>query len=354
MFMEKVQEVIPEDADNSGPIFDTKPLEKVHTADDNYNVFANERQHPEQPESINDIYVMEQDDRNISPDSSNICSDEGEADQDDDLEKECALLASVIKKLKCEIDENKKQNKSLETSNKTFQKENKELGAVNMALSKDIDKVQLEIVRYKDMKCVKEAENDCAKAYGLLEQQKASSEKSFIDYTQKIIQLNNKISDMEKELSTHQKSISTISYEKEEQKSFAKPRYVKKAQSVIPRLYDIGCYNDNLALMLAPESDEMIRLAQESRSKLNFLKEEMVEDLKYFNSLEKEIESLKSQLELQRTQFSNEIDRLSREYYYVDHMNAILGVYTKLDEVTNLQCNYLEALKKCQNLENEL
>ncbi|GJS04762.1 integrase, catalytic region, zinc finger, CCHC-type containing protein [Tanacetum coccineum] len=57
-----------------------------------------------------------------------------------------------------------------------------------------------------------------------------------------------------------------------------------------------------------------------------FLKEEMVEYLKYFNSLEKEIESLKSQLELQRTQFSNEIDRLSKEYYYADHMNAILGV----------------------------
>ncbi|GJY81382.1 retrovirus-related pol polyprotein from transposon TNT 1-94 [Tanacetum coccineum] len=42
------------------------------------------------------------------------------------------------------------------------------------------------------------------------------------------------------------------------------------------------------------------------------------------------------------------------EYYYVDHMNAILGVYTKLDEVTNLQCDYLEALEKCQSLENEL
>nr|GFC46258.1 hypothetical protein [Tanacetum cinerariifolium] len=34
----------------------------------------------------------------------------------------------------------------------------------------------------------------------------------------------------------------------------------KKAKRSNPRLYDIGCYNDNLALMLAPESDEMIRL----------------------------------------------------------------------------------------------
>nr|GEV71129.1 integrase, catalytic region, zinc finger, CCHC-type, peptidase aspartic, catalytic [Tanacetum cinerariifolium] len=62
------------------------------------------------------------------------------------------------------------------------------------------------------------------------------------------------------------------------------------------------------------------------------LKEEMVADLRYFNSLELEVDSLKSQLKTQKTQFSNEIDRLSREYYYVDHMNAILGVYTELDE----------------------
>nr|GFB82815.1 hypothetical protein [Tanacetum cinerariifolium] len=61
-------------------------------------------------------------------------------------------------------------------------------------------------------------------------------------------------------------------------------------------------------------------------------KEEMVADLRYFNSLEFEVDSLRSQLETQKTQFSNEIDRLSREYYYADHMNAILGVYTELDE----------------------
>ncbi|GKB03525.1 retrovirus-related pol polyprotein from transposon TNT 1-94 [Tanacetum coccineum] len=63
----------------------------------------------------------------------------------------------------------------------------------------------------------------------------------------------------------------------------------------------------------------------------------MVADLRYFNSLEHEVDTLKSQLETQKTQFLNEIDQLSREYYYDDHMNAILGVYTDLDEVTNLQ-----------------
>ncbi|GJX26166.1 integrase, catalytic region, zinc finger, CCHC-type containing protein [Tanacetum coccineum] len=53
--------------------------------------------------------------------------------------------------------------------------------------------------------------------------------------------------------------------------SFVKREFLKKAQRANPRLYDIGCYNDNLALMLAPESDETIRLDKESRSKLSDL-----------------------------------------------------------------------------------
>nr|GEY52493.1 copia protein [Tanacetum cinerariifolium] len=84
------------------------------------------------------------------------------------------------------------------------------------------------------------------------------------------------------------------------------------------------------------------------------LNEEMIADLRYFNSLKLDVDSLRSQLETQKTQFLNEIDRLSREYYYADHMNAILGVYTELDEVTNLQCDYLELLEKCEGLETEL
>nr|GEV93172.1 hypothetical protein [Tanacetum cinerariifolium] len=75
------------------------------------------------------------------------------------------------------------------------------------------------------------------------------------------------------------------------------------------------------------------------------LNDEMVADLRYFNSLEPEVDSLRSQLETQKTQFLNEIDRLSKEYYYANHMNAILGVYTELDKVTNLQCDYLELEK---------
>ncbi|GJW30200.1 hypothetical protein Tco_0047075, partial [Tanacetum coccineum] len=52
--------------------------------------------------------------------------------------------------------------------------------------------------------------------------------------------------------------------------------------------------------------------------------------------------------------FLNEIDRLSKEYYYADHINAILGVYTTLDEFTDLQCDYVDQVVKCERLETEL
>ncbi|GJR80764.1 retrovirus-related pol polyprotein from transposon TNT 1-94 [Tanacetum coccineum] len=242
-------------------------LAQRYKKEDHYNVIANNGEHPEQPKSVNDTYLEEQGDTNITIDSLDMSTNGETVDQDDDdLANERDLLATLIDKLNVKL-----------MTTKTF---------------------------------------------------------------------------------------------------------LKKAQRANPRLYDIGCYNDNLALILAPDSNETIRLAQESRSKLSdlirpfnyeklnnlfdlfipqrekspeqqyflesadlekfhsCLKEEMVVDLRYFNSLENEVDFLKSQMETQRTQFLNEINRLSREYYFADHMNAILGVYTTLDEFTDLQ--YLE------------
>nr|GEW11656.1 retrovirus-related Pol polyprotein from transposon TNT 1-94 [Tanacetum cinerariifolium] len=314
-------------------------------------------------------------------------------DQDDvDLSNECDLLASLIEKLKCEIDDSKKRNKFLETSNKAlvyklkgemedfknknkslkssnnhFKEANNEVSKTNQLMFKDLKKFQAELDRYHDVKYASKVENDYKE----------------ID---KVIALENKVKVLDNIVYKTGQSVQTMNMLNRNCKtSFAKPEFLKKAQRANPRLYDIGCYIDNLALMLAPESDEVIRLEKESRSKLSALirpfdyeklnnlydlfipqrkkssaqryfserinadlekfhlclKEEMVANLRYFNSLELEVDSLKSQLETQKTQFLNEIHRLSKEYYYADHVNAILGVYTELDEVTNLQ--YLKA-----------
>ncbi|GJT33856.1 hypothetical protein Tco_0924275 [Tanacetum coccineum] len=70
-----IQEVTPDVADISGPIFDTEPLHKVQNSNDTYNVFAIENEHPEQPKSVNDIYLEEQGDTKITIDSLDMCYD---------------------------------------------------------------------------------------------------------------------------------------------------------------------------------------------------------------------------------------------------------------------------------------
>nr|GEY58716.1 hypothetical protein [Tanacetum cinerariifolium] len=172
---------------------------------------------------------------------------------------------------------------------------------------KDLKKFQAELDRYNDVKYASKVEIDYAKAKGDLMSYKMESKKSFNAYTRKINDLNQMISEMKKELFAHQETISILSQAKEAQlkfhktredkeldgvialenkikdldnivyktgqsvqtmnmlnrnckTSFTKPEFLKKAQRVNPLLYDIGCYNNNLALMLAPESEEVIRL----------------------------------------------------------------------------------------------
>ncbi|GJU62113.1 retrovirus-related pol polyprotein from transposon TNT 1-94 [Tanacetum coccineum] len=199
-----------------------------------------------------------------------------------------------------------------------FKEANNELSKTNQLMFKDLKKFQAELDKYNDVNYASKVEIDCAKAKGDLMSYKIEFEKSSNAYTQKINDLNQTISDMKKELCAHQETISIMSQAKEAQiklyktredkeldkvialenkvkvlndivyktgqsvqtmnmlnrnckTSFAKPEFLKKAQRANPRLYDIGCYNDNLALMLAPDSDEMIRLDKERRSKLSDL-----------------------------------------------------------------------------------
>nr|GEU71627.1 hypothetical protein [Tanacetum cinerariifolium] len=232
IYMVQIQEVTPDAADNSRPIFNSEPLQKV---------------------------------------------------DDDDLANERDLLASLIEKLKCEIDDNKNHNKFLETSNKALVDKLK----TNELMYKDLKEFQAERDRHNDVKYASKVEIDCAKAKGDLMSYKLESEKSFNTYTQKINDLNQTILEMKKELFAHQETISIMSQQKEahikfhktredkeldkvialENKvkvldnivyktsqtvqtmnmlnhncktSFAKPEFLKKAQRANPRLYDIG------------------------------------------------------------------------------------------------------------------
>ncbi|GJX93444.1 hypothetical protein Tco_0348030 [Tanacetum coccineum] len=82
-----------ESDDQELPIFDDEAMHKVQNNNDNYNVFATENEHPEQPESSNDIYLAEHGDTNITIDSLDIRYDRTQ-DDTDDLDQERDLLAS--------------------------------------------------------------------------------------------------------------------------------------------------------------------------------------------------------------------------------------------------------------------
>nr|GFD55227.1 hypothetical protein [Tanacetum cinerariifolium] len=63
MYMAKLQQVSP-DVDDSGPIFDKEPVQKVQN-DDHYDVFAIDCQHSAQSESVHNTYLIEQDAQNV-------------------------------------------------------------------------------------------------------------------------------------------------------------------------------------------------------------------------------------------------------------------------------------------------
>nr|GEW96462.1 retrotransposon protein, putative, Ty1-copia subclass [Tanacetum cinerariifolium] len=238
MYMAQIQEVSPDAAD-SGSIFDTEPVQKVPN-NDNYNVFAIECEHPEQSKSVHDTYPIEQDEHNVIIDSLDMSYDREQIDQnddDDDLANERELLASLIEKLKCEIEDfknkNKNKNKSLESSNNRFKEANNKLSETNKLMYTDLKKFQAELDRRNDVEYALKVEIDCAKAKGDLISYKMESQKSFNKYTQQINDLNQLISRMKKELSAHQETISIPSQAKEAQIKLYKTRKDKELDKVI-------------------------------------------------------------------------------------------------------------------------
>nr|GEY57796.1 hypothetical protein [Tanacetum cinerariifolium] len=294
MYMAQLQEVTPDAADNSGPIFDIEPLQKVDQYDD-----------------------------------------------DDDLANERDLLASLIEKLKCEINDSKNLNKFLETSNKAlvdnlkdeikdfktknkslessnnhFKEANNELSKTNQLMFKDLKKLQAKLDRYHDVKYASKVEIDYAKAKGDLMSYKMVSEKTFNEYTQKINDLNQMISEMKKELFAHQDTISIMSQEKAAQIKFYKTREDKEIDIVIAL--------ENKVKVL----DNIVYKTGQSVQTLNMLNRNC------------------------RTSFAK--PEFLKKAQRVNHRLYDIGMYTELDEVTNLQCDYLETLENCECLEKEL
>ncbi|GKB05171.1 retrovirus-related pol polyprotein from transposon TNT 1-94 [Tanacetum coccineum] len=117
-YMAKIQDVSPEGTSSTG-----QPLEQVQNHNES-NVYDNVRRHSEQPESINDTYVLEKDDSNVTPDSSNICTNDNQVDQNAaECVDERAALANLIANLTLDTEENKTILKQLKKANASLTQE---------------------------------------------------------------------------------------------------------------------------------------------------------------------------------------------------------------------------------------
>nr|GFB28605.1 hypothetical protein [Tanacetum cinerariifolium] len=195
MYMAKIQEVSP-DAVDSRPIFDTKPEEKLQN-DDHYDVFAIE-------------YSIE---------------------YASEMELECAKVRGDF--LSYKMESQKSCNKYTQTINDL----NQTISEMKNMLSAHQDTISI----------LKQQKDAQIKLYKTREDKELD----------KVIELENKVKVLDNIVYKTSQSVQTMNILNNKfRTSFVKPEYLKKPKQANPRLYDICCYNDNLALMLAPESDE--------------------------------------------------------------------------------------------------
>ncbi|GJY09036.1 hypothetical protein Tco_0377221 [Tanacetum coccineum] len=97
-----------------GPSYDNYTLAELHHSNNDTfeNVFALAIQNHEQPKSIPDTYVVNENNSNIISDKPNMDPDRGREEHDDmDNEQECALFVSRVNNLKCEVENCTKVNR---------------------------------------------------------------------------------------------------------------------------------------------------------------------------------------------------------------------------------------------------
>ncbi|GJR96221.1 retrovirus-related pol polyprotein from transposon TNT 1-94 [Tanacetum coccineum] len=192
-FMAKIQEVLPGESSST-----EQPLEQVQNHDED-NVFANERRHSEQPESINDTIVLEKDDSNVTLIQQNIFKGKAKRIIDQEVEEGKTTLMRLIGSggglRREEIDKMIEMDKQLKFLNEIIYTRNQSIQTIHMLAPK------------------------CSTYNG--------------------------------------------------RPTFANPRYLKKAQSEKPCLYEIPYDTSDLAKGFAIIGRGLMTLANESRSKLN-------------------------------------------------------------------------------------
>nr|GFD05279.1 hypothetical protein [Tanacetum cinerariifolium] len=150
--------------------------------------------------------------------------------------------------------------------NKSLTEANNKLSEVNDHLYADYKKSKAELRRRNTIEYASKMELECAKVIVLELKEKLSTHQDTISILkqqkdaqiklyktredkeiEKVIDLENKVKVLDNIVYKTGQSVQTMNMLNNKcRTSFAKPEYLKKAKQANPRLYDIGCYNNNL------------------------------------------------------------------------------------------------------------
>nr|GEZ66174.1 hypothetical protein [Tanacetum cinerariifolium] len=344
---------------------DSEPLERVQN-DARYNMFANYL-----------TCLVETNDRNVIPDSPDMCDDDIQNDQDDvESDDERVALANLIANLKLNVDENKKIQKQLKKANTTLAQELKECKTI-LAKTNALAELQcLYLHKVKECDCLaqklsKQTESVSKEVYTELLQRFAKVEKHLISLKislQKYLkaQLQDKniaISELKKLIEKGKGKFVDTKFDNpsvvrqpntqripkpsvlgvNHQTNVSRPQHRSNQikDKVVPNNsqdMDILIKTCLMPLALKTQNDSFIFVHE--------LKQEMHADLKYVESIEKEIDELESD----KAEFSNMYAMILQECVSNEVMCTYLLSLSDLDALAELQCLYLHKVKECDCL----
>nr|GEZ88873.1 hypothetical protein [Tanacetum cinerariifolium] len=327
-YMAKIQEVPTAD---SGTY--SEPVEQVQN-NDGYNVFANHLQHSEQSKFVSNTCLVETDDSNVIPNSPDIYEDDIQNEQNDvESDDERVAFPNLIANLKLDVDENKKIQKQLKKTNTTLAQELKECKTILAETSKSLG----ESISVRDSCLValrtKQSE---------FEKYKAFNDRT-IDYDKLESKLNEALGQLSQKDTVIKEGLKTKAYEL----SVVKQKHDElMKQSLLTKSH----YEDMEILIQTCLMPLAIKTQNDSFKFVHELKQEMHADLKYVESLKKEIDELESD----KAEFSDMYDVILQECVSKDVMCSYLMSLSDLDALDELQCLYLHKVKECDCLAQKL
>ncbi|GJS16968.1 hypothetical protein Tco_0411440 [Tanacetum coccineum] len=367
-YMAKIQEV--PNADSST---DSEPLEHVQY-DTRYNVFANEIQHFEQSESIKTSRTLGESNSirigllvhlqnkhtelgGVGRAQKDIDIKEGlkvkaykisvVKEKHDELVKQSLLTKShyeglVKEKTKIPHDQSDPANRLVSDREETLTLKRESQEILNKDLVKPYDYTKLNSLYENFKPPTQEYQIQLAHAN---EVRKKMWRKSFVKTKPNIFKKHDFLpvsKSISKRITTYNVMTNNINHLRE----LVDQAWVKHSRDHFraPTAKDMEILIKTCLMPLA------LKTQNDSFAFVHELKKEMHADLKYVESLEKEIDKLESD----KAEFSNMYDMLLQECVSNDVMCSYLHSLSDLDAHTELQCLYLHKVKECECLAQKL